>query len=282
MRTTNIRSIVFPLVLDLDQHRLGFGTYSLTDEDGIDALVTAIEVGYHHLDTARLYGNEDEVGEAIRRADVDREELFVATKIAHFEEPDNSPEYVHTGVQESLSRLGVETIDLLYHHWPRGTDDIETVLPEFNDLVDQGIVERIGVSNYTPSDLELADDLLEVPLYALQAEMHPLLPQNDLRAAVRERDAYFVAYSPIAQGAVFDVSEITDIAAKHDSDAAAVSLAWLLSKEGVVPIPRSKTPEHIRGNLEALELDLDEEDRERIDAIDQRLRCEDPSWMEWE
>ncbi|SEW30996.1 aldo/keto reductase [Natrinema salifodinae] len=269
-------------MLERESARLGFGTYSLTSEDGIDALVTAIESGYRHLDTARLYGNEEEVGEAIERADVDRDDLFVATKIAHFEEPEKTPDYVRTGVQESLSRLGVETIDLLYHHWPRGRDDIETVLPVFNDLLAAGVVDRVGVSNYTPSDLELADDLLETSPSAVQAEMHPLLPQRDLRAAVRDRDAHFVAYSPIAQGDVFDQPEIQAVAEKHGVSEAQVSLAWLLSKDGVVPIPRSKTPEHIRSNLAALDLELDEADVERIDSIDRRRRCEDPSWMEWE
>ncbi|GAB7021394.1 aldo/keto reductase [Halostagnicola bangensis] len=269
-------------MLDRESYSLGFGTYSLTDEDGIDSLVTAIESGYRHLDTARLYGNEQEVGDAIDRANVDREELFVATKIAHFEEPDPDPEYVRSGVADSLSRLGFDTIDLLYHHWPQQQADIETVLPVFNDLVEAGVVDRVGVSNYTPSDLEKADDLLEVPLYALQAEMHPLLPQETLRDAVSERDAYFVAYSPIAQGEVFDLPEISAIADKHETDEAAVTLAWLLSKERVVPIPRSQTPAHIRANRAALELDLDDEDIEQIDALERRKRCEDPEWMEWE
>ncbi|PCR88846.1 aldo/keto reductase [Natrinema ejinorense] len=269
-------------MFDREAYRLGFGTYSLTGEDGIDALATAIDSGYRHLDTARLYGNETEVGTAIETAAVDRDDLFVATKIAHFEEPEKTPEYVRNGVEESLSRLGVDTIDLLYHHWPRGDDEIETVLPVFNELVEAGHVEHVGVSNYTPSDLELADDLLEPSLYAAQAEMHPFLPQDDLRAAVRDRDAYFVAYSPIAQGDVFDAPAISAVADKHDVNEAVVSLAWLLSKDGVVPIPRSETSDHIRSNRDALDVELDDDDIERIDGIDRRLRCEDPSWMEWE
>ncbi|SEH41905.1 2,5-diketo-D-gluconate reductase B [Halopenitus malekzadehii] len=267
-------------MLDEDAYGLGFGTYSLTDEDGIDALVTAIEAGYRHLDTARLYGNEEEVGEAIDRADVDRDELFVATKIAHFEEPEPTPTYVREGVAESCDRLGIDTIDLLYHHWPGGSEDIEAVLPVLDDLRASGPVERLGVSNYTPADLELADDLLDAPPYAVQAEMHPFLPQEELRGAVRDRDAYFVAYSPIAQGEVFDSPVIAEIAEKHGVNEAIVTLAWHRSKD-VVPIPRSKTPAHIRSNRDALTLELDAEDVERIDAIDRRLRCEDPDWMEW-
>ncbi|MDG5761653.1 aldo/keto reductase [Natronococcus sp. A-GB1] len=269
-------------MLDQDSYRLGFGTYSLTDKEGINAITAAINAGYRHLDTARLYGNEEEVGEAIRRANVERSELFVATKIAHFEEPEKTPDYIRSGVQESLDKLGIETIDLLYHHWPRGQDDIKTVLPVFNELVNQDIASQVGVSNYTPNDLDLADDLLDVPLSALQAEMHPLLPQQNLREAVQDRNAHFVAYSPIAQGEVFDVPEITEVAKKHSTNAATVSLAWLLSKDSVIPIPRSKSSEHIRSNLGALDLELDDEDIERIDSLDQQKRYEDPSWMEWE
>lgn len=265
-----------------EAHRLGFGTYSLTGESGVKAMTTAIDRGYRHLDTARLYGNQTEVGEAIERSDVPREELFVATKIGHFEEPEKTIEYVINGVRDNLDRLGLDTADLLYHHWPRRSSELETVLPAFNTLVEDGFAEHVGVSNYTTDDLERADELLDVPLFANQIEMHPLLPQRELRAAVRERGASVVAYSPLAQGAVFDVPEISAVAAKHGVNEATVSLAWLLSKDGVAAIPRSKSPAHIRSNYEALQLELDDEDIERIDGIDHRKRCEDPDWMEWD
>jgi 2,5-diketo-D-gluconate reductase B len=269
-------------VLDRERHRLGFGTYSLTGEDGIDAMTTAIETGYRHIDTARLYGNQSEVGAAIERSNVPREDLFVATKIGHFEEPEKTAEYIRVGVRDNLDRLGLDTIDLLYHHWPRRASEVETVLPVFNDLVDEGLVERVGVSNYTTTYLERADDLLDVSLYANQVEMHPLLPQETLREALRDRDANLVAYSPLAQGAVFNVPEITAVAEKHGVTPAVVSLAWLLSKDGVAAIPRSKTQVHIRSNFEALQLELDDEDITRIDSIDRRHRCEDPEWMVWD
>lgn len=268
-------------MLDSDTYRLGLGTYSLTGEEGIDAIVAAIEAGYRHLDTARLYGNEEEVGAAIERASVDRDDLFVATKIAHFEEPGPTPEHVRTGVDESRAKLDCDTIDLLYHHWPRGTEDIETVLPVFEDLLDEGIVERVAVSNYTIEDITHARNLVDVPLFANQVEMHPLLQQDDLYEYLREQDMYAVAYSPLAQGEVFEVPELRNIAEKHDTTPANVSLAWLRSRDGVVPIPRSSSKEHICANFRARELTLDDEDRERIAAIDGTLRCENPDWMEW-
>jgi 2,5-diketo-D-gluconate reductase B len=137
------------------------------------------------------------------------------------------------------------------------------------------------VSNYRIEDIEHALDLIDVPLYANQVEMHPLLQQDELHERLRDQDMYAVAYAPIAQGKVFDVPELVDIADKHDTTAAVVSLAWLLAREGVIVIPRSSSEDHIRENLAARDLAFDHEDIERIESIDETHRCEDPDWMEW-
>jgi len=260
---------------------IGLGTYSLTGEAGVEALTAAIEMGYRHIDTARLYGNEREVGDAIDRADVDREELFVATKIDHFTEQEPTPEYIRQGVAESKEKLGVETVDLLYHHWRRHPEHIDTVLPVFEELLEAGDVARIGASNYTVEDVERASDRYSTPIYANQVEMHPLLQQEKMRATLRDHGCYLVAYSPLAQGAVFEVPVLQEIAEKHDTTPAAVSLAWLRGTDGVVPIPRSADEAHLRANFEARHLSLDPEDVERIDAIEETRRLEDPEWMAW-
>ncbi|NHN47859.1 aldo/keto reductase [Halostella sp. JP-L12] len=260
--------------------RLGFGTYSLTGDEGRATVEAALDAGYRHVDTARLYGNEAAVGDAIDAAEVDREDLFVATKVAHFEEPEKTEEYVRTAVEESFDRLGLDRIDLLYHHWPRSQEDIETVLPVLAEYADDGAVANLGVSNYTVADLELARDLVDAPVAANQVEMHPLLPQTELRDYLADRETELVAYSPLAQGEVFEVDAITETAEKHGVSAAVASLAWLLEK-GVAPIPRSSTVDHLRDNRRALDVDLDAEDVERIDAVDRRHRCEDPDWMSW-
>lgn len=258
-------------------YRVGLGSYTLTTE----IMTRAFEAGYRHVDTARLYGNEREVGDAVDAAAVNRDEMFIATKIGHFEEPEKTPEYIRTGVNESREKLGTNTIDLLYHHWPRQVEEIDTVLPVFEELHDEGIVDKIGVSNYRIEDIERAQDLIDVSLYANQVEMHPLLQQDELHEFLCDQGMYAVAYAPIAQGKVFDVPELVDIADKHDTTAAVVSLAWLLSREGVVVIPRSSSDDHIRENLAARNLELDHEDIERIETIDETHRCEDPDWMEW-
>lgn len=262
-------------------NRLGLGTYTLTGTDGTELITAAIEAGCRHIDTARLYENESEVGDAVEAASIDQEDLFVATKIAHFEEPETTPDYVRTAVSESRERLGVESLDLLYHHWPRSVEDIDTVLPVFENLYGEGVVDRIGVSNYRIADIGRAEELIDVPLTANQVEVHPLLQQNELYEFCCERDITVVAYAPLAQGNVFDVPQIVDIADKHDATPALVSLGWLLSRDGVAAIPRSGSSAHIEENLHALALELDKEDLERIDAVEETHRCEDPEWMEW-
>lgn len=275
-------------VTELDEHLFeaeqfspGLGTYTLTDDEGTAIIRDAVEAGYRHVDTARLYGNEAEVGDALEAAAVDREDVLVATKVAHFEEPEKTPEYVRTAVEESRERLGTETLDLLYHHWPRDESDVETVLPVLEELVEEGSVANVAVSNYPIRYLERIDDLIDLSVVANQVEMHPLLQQEELHEYVREHGMYLVAYSPIAQGEVFDVPELVEIAEKYDTTPAAVSIAWLLGKEGVVPIPRSSSREHIEANLVARDVELDTEDIERIESIDREKRLEDPDWMQW-
>lgn len=268
-------------MFDDSQYSIGLGTYSLTGTAGTEIITDAIESGYRHIDTARLYGNETEVGKAIQNSSINYTDLCVATKIAHFEEESTSRTYIRNGVKESLKRLGANSIDLLYHHWPRGPSDIDDVLPVFQELLNKNIIDRIGVSNYTLEDIEHALELLDNPPYANQVEMHPLFQQNELYEFCRERGMYVVAYAPLAQGRVFDVPQIQDIAEKHDTTPASVSLAWLLSHDGVIVIPRTSSFEHLTENRTAHKLELDDEDIARIESIEETHRCEDPDWMEW-
>lgn len=270
-----------PDLFDGKQFSPGLGTDSLTGKDGTDLIQMALEAGYRHVDTARLYGNESEVGDALNAVAVDREDILVATKVDHFEEPEPTPDYVRTTVNESRDRLGVDRIDLLYHHWPRRESNVETVLPMFEELVDEGGVANVAVSNYPIRYLERIEELVDVPIVANQVEMHPLLQQRELYEYLSERDTFLVAYSPIAQGKVFDVPELIDIAKRHDTTPAAVSLAWLFEKEGVIPIPRSSSSEHIKANLAARDLTLDDDAIATIESIDREERLEDPDWMEW-
>ncbi|MFB6081796.1 MAG: aldo/keto reductase [Halanaeroarchaeum sp.] len=257
---------------------IGFGTYDLPAEVCTPSVAAALSVGYRHVDTAEMYGNEAAVGRAIEDADVERDAVVVATKI---HSRNLSFEDVLAHADACRERLGVETIDLLYVHWPIRAYDPDETLAAFDELHDRGTIRAVGVSNFTPTLLSEAMDVLDAPLSAHQVECHPLLQQDDLRRMAREHDHYLVAYSPLAKGAVTDDPVIQDVAAAHDATPAQVSLAWLLSKEHVVPIPRSSSATHIEENLAARTIELDPSAIERIDAIDRTDRQVDPPEAPW-
>ncbi|MDX1747903.1 MAG: aldo/keto reductase, partial [Halobacteriales archaeon] len=157
----------------------GFGTWDIRGDPCTDAVESALEAGYRHIDTARMYKNESAVGAGIDRSDVDRESIYLATKVW-----DDSLAYeaVLHSAEESRQDLGVSTLDLLYIHWPRDTYVPEETLPAFDDLIDRGVIRDVGLSNFTPALLDEARDVLEAPIRAHQVEMHPLLPQTELLA----------------------------------------------------------------------------------------------------
>mgnify|MGYP000103168846 FL=1 len=262
-----------------DLPRVGLGTYSDDDRDQWRENVrTALDVGYRHVDTAQGYDNEQYVGAGLRDADVDRADVFLATKVST---ANLAREDALATTRESLDRLGVGAVDLLYVHWPHDTYEPESTLPAFDRLRDEGRVGHVGLSNFTPELLDEAMGVLDAPVAAHQVECHPFLPQAELRAHAREHDYWLVAYCPLAQGRVLDDPVLGDIAGKHDTSPAAVSLAWLLSKDNVAVIPKASSREHMAANLAARDLELDDEDLERIDAIDRRERVIDPSWASW-
>ncbi|MFB6173781.1 MAG: aldo/keto reductase [Halobacteriales archaeon] len=262
-----------------DLPRPGFGTWSITDPDRCaERVATALEAGYRHVDTAQMYDNEAYVGRGIRESAVPRGEVFLATKVHH---RNCARENVLSTARASLDRLGMDSVDLLYVHWPRAAYDAADTLPAFDELRDAGAIDHVGLSNFTPALLDEAREVLDAPIFAHQVEMHPLLPQEELRNYAREHDHWLVAYCPLARGQVFDVPEIREVAEKHGATPAQVSLAWLLSKDRVVPIPQSSDPDHIRENVAARGLDLDPEDVERIDAIDREVRVVDPADAAW-
>jgi len=232
--------------------------------DDPDRIAAAIEMGYRHLDTAQIYDNEEVVGEAIERADVPRSELFVATKVWA---DSLAPDDVLETTAESLDKLGVDAADLLYVHRPIEAYDPEETLPAFDELRDDGRIRHVGVSNFTADEIATARDILDSPIFAHQVEMHPLYDQTGLLADAQENDTHLVAYSPIAQGEVFDLPVLNGLAEDYDATEAQIALAWLIEK-GAVPIPRSASEGHLRDNLAAADIRLTPEAVERIDAVE--------------
>ena len=258
---------------------LGLGTYDITDHEVCaESVETALEVGYRHVDTAEGYDNERAVGEGIAAADVDREDVFLATKVS----PDNlGYGDLQSHARASADRLGVGTLDLLYVHWPIRAYDPGATLSALDELYDEGLIRHVGLSNFLPGQLDEALDRLEAPLFAHQVECHPLFQQDELRAHAREHGYRLVAYTPLAKGEVTEVPELREVAETYDATPAQVALAWLLEKESIAAIPKSATPSHIRENYGALDVELDETDVERIDGIDREKRYVDFEAAPW-
>ena len=259
--------------------RLGYGTYQLEPgRECAGGVAHAIETGYRHVDTAQGYDNEASVASGIDRTDVGREDLFVATKLS----TDNlSYDDAVATARESRERLGVDSIDLLYVHWPINSYDPDETLPALDDLVDDGVIDRIGLSNFEPDQLTEAIDRLDHDVFAHQVECHPLLQQEELREHAVADGHWLVAYSPIARNRVAEVDALREIAAKHGASPAQVSLAWLLSKDRVAPIPKAATFEHVEANWAARDLKLDAADIDRIDALDGGDRVVDFDEAPW-
>ncbi|SFC36400.1 2,5-diketo-D-gluconate reductase B [Halobiforma haloterrestris] len=255
----------------------GFGTSGHEGESCTNAVRTALETGYRHVDTAQMYDNERAVGRALEHADVAREDVFLATKV----HPSNlAYDDVIETTEESLERLGVDAVDLLYVHWPVDAYDPEETLPAFDEVRDRGWTRHVGVSNFTVDLLEEAVDVLESPIAAHQIELHPRLQQDDLVSVAREHDIETVAYCPIAQGDVADIDALQEIADAHDATPVQVALAWHYGRDGVVPIPKG-TGDHVRENYAALDLELSDDERRRIAGLEDGERLVDPDRAAW-
>lgn len=258
--------------------RLGLGTSGNTDPEACaSSVVDALRCGYRHVDTAQMYDNEAYVGEGIVRTEVPRDDVFLATKV----HPENlAYRDVLETVEESLERLGVSYIDLLYVHWPRSAYEPSETLRAFDELHDDGVIDHVGVSNFTPDLLEEARSYLDAEIAAHQVERHPHLPQRDLLTEARAHDHVLVAYAPLLQGAVDDVAVLAEIADDHKTTPAQVGLAWQRSDDRVAPIPKA-TGDHIAENYRTRDISLTTEEIGRIDALADRQRLIDPDGAAW-
>ena len=261
----------------MDLPPVGLGTMGIDDRD---AVATALAVGYRHLDTARIYDNEAVVGEGLAAgltgdsgvddavdaaSDLDREDVTVATKLWI---DDLAADAVAPAARESADRLGVDAIDLLYVHRPRGDYDPEATLPALDRLVDDGLVRNVGVSNFEIADLDRALDVLGRPPAAHQTELHPLFYKPALLDHARDHGYPVVAYSPLAGGRVREVDAVVEVAEAHGTSPEAVAIAWAAAKEPVVTIPKASSEEHLRANLAAADLELDDAAVAAIDAVE--------------
>ncbi|MFW9953720.1 MAG: aldo/keto reductase [Candidatus Thorarchaeota archaeon] len=254
--------------------RIGLGTWESKDPRTTpQSIAKAIQMGYRHIDTAQLYFNEELVGLGIRESGISREELFLATKISpSYLQPDD----LKRMASESLNKLGVDFVDLLYIHWPAETYEPEVTLIALNEVMEEGLTKHIAVSNFTPPLLDEALAISKNDLIANQVEMHPLLQQREMVEYTKNHDMYLVAYSPLGRGLIHDIPEVKEIAERQGISTAQVCLAWLLSKDNVLTIPKASSEQHQRENLEALDVKLAPSDIQLIESITDEERIVDP------
>jgi diketogulonate reductase-like aldo/keto reductase len=256
---------------------IGLGTYTLEGETCVDMVAKAIEVGYRHIDTARMYGNEVEVGEGIRRSGIDRDDLFVTTKIWW---TDITGDALIASARKAVEALGVRAVDLLLIHWPNLDVPLEESLDALNMTVGEGLTRHIGVANFTSAMVDEAAAVSSRPLVCNQVEYHPFLSQDDVLAACRRNGMAMIAYSPIGQGGELLAHPLIREAAKrHGKSAAQIVLRWEIEQDMVGAIPRTSNPARLKENLDIFDFSLSEEEHAQITALTRRRdRLVDPSF----
>jgi diketogulonate reductase-like aldo/keto reductase len=260
---------------------IGFGTYPLKGEDGIRAIVSAVEAGYRLLDTAVNYGNESEVGEAIRRSGIARDELVVQSKVPG---RDHAFDKAVASVEGTLERLGIEQLDVALIHWPNPS--VGLYVDAYRALVEcreRGLVRSVGVSNFTEQHLTEIIDATGVVPVVNQVELHPLFPQEQLRAVHERLGVRTESWSPLGKrNAPFGADPVAAAAEAHGVSPAQAILRWQVQL-GALPLPKSADPERQRANLDVFGFELNDSEVAAISALgreDGRLFGGDPDTHE--
>jgi 2,5-diketo-D-gluconate reductase B len=254
--------------------KLGLGTFRLQGDGCRSAVESAIGLGYRHIDTAEMYGNEAEVGDAIKASGIKRADLHVTTKVWH---ENLAPDAIRKAFDTSLAKLKLDHVDLYLVHWPSKGMDLPKVFETLLKLKDEGRTRAIGVANFTVPLLKQAVEEIGAPIACNQVEYHVLLDQTKVLTYLRSKSIPLVAYCPLAQGKVMDNDVLQKIGARHGVSAAQVALKWLLDQDNVAAIPKASRAESQQANLDAMKLKLDDADRAAIAALPKTQRLVSPA-----
>ena len=260
--------------------RLGLGTYRMQGTVCREAVESALALGYRHIDTAEMYANEDAIGAALAAAGVPRQELHVTTKVW----PENlAPDAIRRAFDTSLKKLRLDFVDLYLVHWPVKGMNLPAALETLMALKEQGRTRAIGVANFTVALLKQAVEEIKAPIACNQIEYHVMLDQSEVMRYMAARAIPLVAYCPLAQGRAASDETLIAIGRKHNAGAAQVALKWLLDQNGVAAIPKAARKESQQANLDALKLQLDDEDRTLIAALPKDQRFVNPGFApDWD
>lgn len=250
---------------------IGFGTWEAADGDvAVSSVLSAIEAGYRHIDTAAAYGNEASVGEAIRRSGVPREELFITSKLRN---PEHGYESTLRAFADTLQRLGTDYLDLYLIHWPNPkvfrpnykAHNLAT-WRAFEELYKAGKIRAIGISNFLPHHMDALLPEAEIKPMVNQIEIHPGLNREEVIPYCKEHGILLEAYSPFSRGALLEHPVLKEIAGKYGKSTAQVCLRWNL-QHGYVPLPKSVHEERIRSNADVFDFALTEADMAKLDGM---------------
>tara|TARA_Y100000310_G_scaffold345469_1_gene465337 strand:+ start:3166 stop:3984 length:819 start_codon:yes stop_codon:yes gene_type:complete len=247
---------------------LGLGTWKSQGNDVKNAITIALKNKYTHIDTAWIYQNQNEIGEAIKESGVEREKLFITSKI--WREYLNYDEALKNA-EETLKQLELDYVDLLLIHWPNKNIPMKDYLTALKKLLDDGKAKSVGVSNFTIHHLQDALKLNIVPISVNQVEYHPYLNQKELLQFCKDNGIALTAYCPLARGEAVNDPLLEEIGKKYNKSAAQVSLRWLHQKD-ILVIPKSITESRIIENMNIFDFELSNEDMEKIDSLNKDYR----------
>ena len=241
---------------------VGLGTYRLTGDTCARAVKRALALGYRHVDTAQMYGNEAEVGRGIEGSGLDRGGIFLTTKVWP---SDFAHDRVISKTHESLRKLGTDYVDLLLMHWPGDGVPLGETLGAMRELQVEGSVLHVGVSNFSPSLVEEATGHAEI--FCNQVQYHPYRSQDALVDQSQMMDYLLTAYTPLSRGGVQDDATLGEIGEAHGKTATQVALRWLVQQDNVSAIPKATGEEHLGENLDVFDFELSEEEMDRVFSL---------------
>jgi len=260
MEHKTIQNIVIPA--------LGLGTWQMHGPECQNAVEAALELGYRHIDTAQMYRNEQDIGQAIRQANVPRDEIFLTTKLL-------SSNLRHDDVLSSFSasreRLQMEYVDLLLIHSPNPSVPISETIDAMNQLQNAGKVKYIGVSNFSVKQMQEAIEVSETPIFTNQVEYNPYNNQQKILEFCQKQDVALTAYTPLARNRIAKDKTVQNLGSKYGKTPAQITLRWLIQQDHVITIPKSSHQEHLKENLDIFDFELTDDEMRSMSKLKQGL-----------
>jgi len=244
---------------------LGLGTWQLTGKTCVQAVEKALDLGYRHIDTAKIYGNHLEIAKALKNSAIDRDRLFITSKI--WNDKHEYSDVIASG-KNILKELEIDYLDLLLIHWPVDEVPVEETLRGFEELKSEGLIKNIGVSNFMIEHMQEALEKSSAEITNNQIKLHPYEFNHEVVDLCKEHNISVTAYSPLARGDIFDDQELLDLSKKYNQTPARLVLKWMLEKD-IIVIPKASSEEHLKDNMALFDWELPEEVVQVLDGKNQ-------------